>query len=322
MSAHKFKRPADSPIDNWVDRLAPERTRDYLRLIRADRPVGTWLLLWPCWWGLALATAAQPDGTQVAILGSIQAWIPDWRLLLAFAAGAFVMRGAGCIINDIIDRDIDPKVDRTAGRPIASGALTVPIAVVFLVIHGLIGLSILVSLNLTTILLGLASLPLIVVYPFMKRVTYWPQAALGVTFNWGALMGWTAVTGAWPSWPAFALYTGCLAWTLGYDTIYAHQDRADDLQIGVKSSALKLGDRTKPFLWLIYGIAVIFFGLAGASAGLGAYFYVGLAIAWCHFAWQILRLDIDDRAICSAVFRSNIGLGAIIFLAIVVGRGL
>lgn len=316
MSAHKFERPADSLDGNWVDRFAPKWTHNYLRLIRADRPIGTWLLLWPCWWGVALATAAQTSGTDA------QAWIADWRLLLAFAAGAFIMRGAGCIINDIVDRDIDAKVQRTANRPIASGAIKTPAALGFLCAHGLAGLAVLLTFNFKTVLLGLASLPLIIVYPFMKRITYWPQAALGATFNWGALMGWTAVTGTWPSWPPIALYAGCLAWTLGYDTIYAHQDRIDDLQIGVKSSALKLGPRTKPFLWSIYTAAILLFCLAGAAVGLDIYFYVGMLIAWGHFAWQIFVLDINDPPICLKVFRSNIGFGAIVFLAIVAGQTL
>lgn len=232
------------------------------------------------------------------------------------------MRGAGCIVNDIVDRDIDPKVQRTANRPIASGAISVPAALGFLCAQGLAGLAILLLFNLKTALLGFASLPLIVVYPFMKRVTYWPQAVLGVTFNWGALMGWTAVSGTWPAWPAIALYAGCLAWTLGYDTIYAHQDRVDDLQIGVKSSALKLGARTKPFLWSVYTAAILLFGLAGAAAGLDTYFYVGMLIAWCHIAWQIFVLDIDEPSVCLRVFRSNIGFGAIVFLAIVAGQAL
>lgn len=311
MSAQKLKRPADSLSGNWVDRFAPEWTHNYLRLIRADRPIGTWLLLWPCWWGVALATGVQASGAQ--------ARIPDWHLLATFAAGAFIMRGAGCIINDIVDRDIDPKVDRTANRPIASGAISVPTALVFLCAHGLAGLAVLLSFNPKTVLLGLASLPLIVVYPYMKRVTYWPQAALGVTFNWGALMGWTAVTGTWPSGPAIALYAGCLAWTLGYDTIYAHQDRTDDLQIGVKSSALKLGARTKPFLWLVYGMAIVFFALSGTGAGLGGYFYAGLFFVGGHLIWQILTLDIDDPSICLRVFRANTGFGVVVFLTIVAG---
>ena len=198
----------------WIDRI-PDRLRPFAVLARWDRPIGTWLLLWPCWWAVALAPG----------------W-PDLKLLALFAIGAVAMRGAGCVINDLADRDLDARVERTRHRPLASGRLTTGEALAFLALQLLVGLLVLLSFNRFTILLGLASLPLVIVYPLMKRVTWWPQAFLGVTFNWGALVGWSAVTGDLAA-PALTLYVAGFLWTLGYDTIYAHQDKADDAVIGV-----------------------------------------------------------------------------------------
>ena len=208
------------PADGWIDQIAPHWSRGYLKLARLDRPIGTWLLLWPCLWSIALAS---PANTAT----------PPYDLLLLFALGAMVMRGAGCTYNDIVDRDFDAKVTRTALRPIPAGDVTIRQAWLFLGLQLLIGLVILLQFNLVTVGLGLASVLLVVTYPFMKRITYWPQAWLGLTFNWGALMGWTAVTGSL-GWPAVALYAAGFCWTLGYDTIYAHQDKEDDALIGVK----------------------------------------------------------------------------------------
>ncbi|MEN3974230.1 4-hydroxybenzoate octaprenyltransferase [Emcibacter sp. SYSU 3D8] len=304
-------RPADAIPGGWVDRWLPGPLRPWARLMRLDRPVGAWLLLWPCWWSTMLAvtdTGARP-------------WSPDILLiLLAFAAGALVMRGAGCTINDIWDRKIDAMVARTAGRPIASGAIGVPAAVALVIVLGLVGLAILASFTPRTIIVAVLSLPLVVLYPLAKRVTYWPQVVLGTVFNWGALLGWPAVTGQYPGWPAFLLYLGCFCWTLGYDTIYAHMDRADDVTAGVKSSALALGARTRPFLWTVYGAALIFWAAAGLLCELGPMFLAGLALAGAHFVWQIVRLDIDDPAICLRLFRSNIRFGWIIFAAIIAGQ--
>ncbi len=298
-------RPADA-VENWVDRFAPAAVQPYLRLARADRPIGSWLLLWPCWWSLALAVPSV-GGT----------W-PDWWLLILFALGAIVMRGAGCTLNDIFDRDFDAQVERTRGRPIASGAVTVGRAIVFMGSLGLVGLAILLQLNTFAVWVGLASVPLIVIYPLMKRVTYWPQLFLGLTFNWGALLGWAAVTGSLAAAP-LALYVAGIFWTLGYDTIYAHQDKEDDALVGVKSSALRLGDRTRPWLWVFYGFAVAGFGASGALAGLSWPFYLLLAAVAGHLAWQAARADISDSRDCLAKFRSNAGLGWVLFAGIVLG---
>jgi len=286
--------PSDIQGDHWSLRLAPEAVRPYLRLIRFDRPIGTWLLLFPCWWSLALAAAA----------GATDGGWPDWRLALLFAVGALIMRGAGCTINDLADRDYDAKVARTAGRPIASGEISLVRAFALLGALLALGLAILLQLNDFAVILGAAALPLIAVYPFMKRVTYWPQAWLGLTFNWGALLGWAAATGGLAA-PALWLYGAGIAWTLGYDTIYAHQDREDDALAGIKSSALKLGARTRPWLIVFYGLAVAGMTASGWAAGLSWPFYLGLAGVAAQFAWQVASLDIDDPAGCLLRFKSN-----------------
>jgi len=290
---------SDIETDHWALRLAPESARPYLRLIRIDRPIGTWLLLFPCWWSLALAGAA--SGT----------W-PAPRLVVLFALGALVLRGAGCTYNDIVDRDIDARVARTAARPIASGQVPVGAAVGFLAGLLLIGLLVLLQLDPFAIFLGVASLLLVASYPFMKRVTYWPQAWLGLTFNWGALMGWAAVSGAVAP-PAVLLYLAGIAWTLGYDTIYAHQDKEDDALVGVKSSALRLGAATKPGLVIFYGLAAALFAAAGLSAGLGWSYLLGVAAVAVQFAWQVATLDIDDPANCLQRFKSNRLVGWLLF---------
>ena len=231
---------SDIPKGGWIDRWSPLAARPYLRLARLDRPIGTWLLLIPCWWGAALA------GPSLATLA---------LLMALFAAGAIVMRGAGCTFNDIVDRDIDRRVARTADRPVASGQISVPAAWAFLVAQSLVGLAVLLSLNTQAILWGLGSLGLVAIYPFMKRVTWWPQFVLGLAFNWGALVGYVAATGAMAT-PSLLLYAAGIAWTLGYDTIYAHQDKQDDEIVGVKSSARYLGQRTRPFLWAEQSCAI------------------------------------------------------------------
>ena len=294
---------SDIPIGNWVDRLAPARVRPYLRLARLDRPIGTWLLLLPGWWSIALASSAWPD-----------LW-----LLVLFAIGAVVMRGAGCTLNDIADRDFDARVARTAGRPIPSGQVTVPQAAAFMAILLLIGLAVLLQFNAFAVAVGAASLILVAVYPFMKRITYWPQAWLGLTFNWGALLGWAAVRGDLAL-PAVVLYAAGLFWTLGYDTIYAHQDKQDDALIGVKSTALKLGAATKPWLAGFYGLTVALFAVCGIVAGLGWPFYAALALAAFHFGWQVRSVALDDDKDCLATFKSNRDVGLILFAGIVAGR--
>ncbi|MFL4981657.1 MAG: 4-hydroxybenzoate octaprenyltransferase, partial [Xanthobacteraceae bacterium] len=254
-------RVADS-TGNWVDRVAPVRVRPYLRLARLDRPIGSWLLLMPCWWSAGLAAVRAQA-------------IPDpWHVLLFFI-GAFAMRGAGCTWNDIVDRDIDAGVERTRSRPIPSGQVTVKEAMVFMGLQALIGLMVLLQFNRFTIAVGIASLAVVAVYPFMKRITYWPQIVLGLAFSWGALMGWPALFGRL-DWPALVLYAGAIAWVIGYDTIYAHQDREDDALIGLKSTAILFGARTKPMLAVFYAAAVILIGVAGFAAGGGAIFAVGL----------------------------------------------
>ncbi|CAA7623026.1 4-hydroxybenzoate octaprenyltransferase [Magnetospirillum sp. SS-4] len=293
----------DIPVGDWIDRLMPAAIRPYLRLMRLDRPIGTWLLLFPCWWSAALAA----DG------------LPDPWLLVLFAVGAVVMRGAGCTFNDWADRDFDGRVARTASRPIPSGAVSANQALLFLALLLLLGLAILMQLNPFAVSVGMASLLLVFPYPFMKRITYWPQAWLGLTFNWGALLGWAAVRGQIDL-PALLLYAAGPFWTLGYDTIYAHQDKEDDALIGVKSTALALGDATPKWLWLFYGATLTLMGAAGWTAGLGWAFWPGLALAGGHLVWQILRVDIHDSADCLAKFKSNRHFGWLLLAAIVAGR--
>src|SRR5712671_880996 len=295
--------PSDIHHGDWVERLLPMRLRPYARLARLDRPIGTWLLLFPGWWGIALAS---------------QRW-PAPLLLVLFAIGAIAMRGAGCTLNDIADRDYDGQVARTRLRPLPSGAVSVRQAVVFLLFQLAIGAAVLLSLNLTAILLGAAVLVLIGIYPFMKRVTYWPQVFLGLNFNWGALIGWTAVTGVLV-WSPLLLYLGGVFWTVGYDTIYAHQDKEDDIRIGVKSSAIALGVHTRPWLFAFYGAALLMWGAAGYAAGLGTIFWIGLAAAAAQLAWQAARVATDDPADCLCKFRSNRAVGWLLLAGIVAGH--
>ena len=296
---------ADIARDGWVDRWLPRALRPYARLARLDRPIGTWLLLFPGWWAIVLAG---PPGAA-----------PDWRLLLLFAIGALVMRGAGCTINDIVDRDFDARVARTRTRPIPAGEVSVRQAIVFLALQCLIGLAILVQLPRTAILLGVGVLGLIAIYPFMKRVTWWPQLFLGLTFNWGAVLGWAAVADGVPL-PALLLYAGGIAWTLGYDTIYAHQDKEDDVLIGVKSSALALGDATRPWLFVFYAVAVALFAAAGIAAGAGWLYGAGLAVAALLLARQAASVDIDRPGDCMRHFRANRWVGWALFLGAAIDR--
>ena len=293
-------RVADA-TGNWVDGLAPAFTRPYLRLARLDRPIGSWLLLMPCWWSAGLA------GMQAGALPSL------WHIVLFFI-GAFAMRGAGCTWNDLVDRDLDTKVERTRSRPIPSGQVTVAQATVFMVAQALIGLLVLIQFNRFTVIMGLASLMVVVIYPFMKRITYWPQIFLGLAFSWGALMGWPAAFGRL-DWPAIVLYAGSISWVIGYDTIYAHQDREDDLLIGIKSTALLFGERTAPMLASFYAGAVVLIGIAGLMAGGGFVFTLGLIAFAAHLAWQAVRLDIHDSAHCLKQFKSNRDAGLILFAA-------
>jgi 4-hydroxybenzoate polyprenyltransferase len=294
---------------NWVDTLAPAWSRPYLRLARLDRPIGSWLLLLPCWWSTALAAVAAHQR------------LPNFLHLLLFFIGAFAMRGAGCTWNDIVDRELDASVERTRSRPIPSGQVTVAGAAVFLVLQALIGLAVLLQFNLFAIMLGIASLLIVAVYPFMKRITYWPQIVLGLAFSWGALMGWAAAFGRLDA-PTLLLYAGSISWVIGYDTIYAHQDREDDALIGIKSTALLFGAKTKPMLALFYAVAVALLGASGFLAGAGWPFAVGLVAFAAHLAWQIARLDIANPDNCLAVFKSDRDAGLVLFAGLLLDAAL
>ncbi len=295
---------ADATPGNWVDEKAPASWRPFLRLARADRPIGVWLLLWPCWWSVALA------GIENG------AAYPNLWFMALFALGAIVMRGAGCTYNDIVDRDFDSQVARTKSRPIPSGQVTVRRAQIFMVALALFGLAVLLQFNMFTVLLGLASLGVVATYPFMKRITHWPQAVLGLAFSWGALMGWAAVLGSLSAAPLL-LYGAAVAWTIGYDTIYAHQDKEDDALLGLKSTALKLGSGTRRWPTLFYALAFAGILGAGITAGAGLIFCIGLIAAAAHLTWQIATLDVTDDKSCLTRFRSNRDFGAIIFVSLV-----
>ncbi len=284
---------------SWLDRAAPRWSRPYLRLGRFDRPVGVWLLLWPCWWSLLLAGGPP-------------------RLFVLFAIGAVAMRAAGCVVNDIVDRRLDAQVARTADRPLASGELGLTQALGFLALLLAVGLAVLVRLPAPAIALGAAALPLVALYPLMKRITWWPQAFLGITFNWGALLAWVAVRGELAPAPLL-LYGAGIAWTLGYDTIYAHQDKADDRAAGIKSTALRLGSATRPWLAGFYVVALVGLAAAGFAAGLGPWYVVALLPAAAHLAWQVASVEVDRPADCLAKFRANVDFGWLVAVALLAG---
>jgi 4-hydroxybenzoate polyprenyltransferase len=290
---------ADAGRDNWVERLLPSGVQPYAQLMRLDRPIGWWLLLLPCWWGLFLVQIYRGGG------------LPSLWFTFLFLLGAIVMRGAGCTLNDIVDRKFDALVARTKGRPIPSGRVSVGQAFVFLAGQCLLGLAVLLQFNLYTIDLGSASLLIIAIYPFMKRITHWPQLVLGFAFNWGALVGWSAVQDSLAS-PPLALYLGGIFWTLGYDTIYAHQDKEDDVLIGVKSTALQFGDRTKGWLIGFFILALISIDTSLWLAGASFIAHMGVALAALHAAWQIKRFDANNSALCLRLFKSNREFGLII----------
>jgi 4-hydroxybenzoate polyprenyltransferase len=285
----------DMPTRSWVDGL-PSALVPYARLMRLDRPIGTWLLLFPCWWSLALAPETLAWSWQSA--GRLA-----WYFLL-FGLGAVIMRGAGCTWNDVTDRNFDGKVERTRTRPIPSGQVSVTQALAFMILQMLAGLAILLQFNWFAVAVGAGSLVVLFTYPLMKRVTYWPQIFLGLAFNWGALLGWAAVRGDM-GWPAVVLYVAGIFWTLGYDTIYAHQDKEDDVLIGVKSTALKLGAQTRPFLFFFYASALILTAAAAWLDGLGWPFWAALGLGALQLAWQAARIDLDDPADCLRKFKSN-----------------
>jgi 4-hydroxybenzoate polyprenyltransferase len=290
---------ADAGRDNWVERLLPLATQPYAQLMRLDRPIGWWLLLLPCWWGLFLAQVSQSGG------------LPGLWFAFLFLVGAIVMRGAGCTLNDIVDRDYDGRVARTKGRPIPSGRVSVKQALVFLVVQCLLGLAILMQFNFHTIILACASLLIVAIYPFMKRITNWPQLVLGLAFNWGTLVGWSATQGSL-SWPPAMIYLGGIFWTLAYDTIYAHQDREDDVLIGVKSTAVHFGENTKGWLGGFFALALISIDAALWLAGASFIAHMGVVFAALHAGWQIKRLETNNSSLCLRLFKSNRDFGLII----------
>ena len=297
-------RVADA-TGNWVDTRAPSWSRPYLRLSRLDRPIGSWLLLMPCWWSAALAAGISGH------VGSLPLTV------VLFFIGAFVMRGAGCTWNDITDRDLDAMVERTRSRPIPAGQVSVTQAFAFLIAQALIGLAVLVQFNRFAIFTGIASLLIVAIYPFMKRITWWPQVVLGLAFSWGALMGFAAEF-ARIDLVALVLYAGSIAWVIGYDTIYAHQDAEDDALIGIKSTALLFGAKTKPALALFYGLAVV---LIGVALWLGAArwpAWIGLAAFAAHLVWQIKRLELGNSPLCLRLFKSNRDAGLLLFAGLLV----
>jgi 4-hydroxybenzoate polyprenyltransferase len=297
-------RVADA-TGNWVDTTAPSWSRPYLRLARFDRPIGSWLLLMPCWWSAALSAGVAHRLDRLPL---------D---VLLFFIGAFVMRGAGCTWNDITDRDLDAKVERTRSRPIPAGQVSVKAALVFLVAQALVGLVVLLQFNRFAIATGVASLLIVAIYPFMKRITWWPQIVLGLAFSWGALMGF-AVTFGRLDLTAFVLYAGSICWVIAYDTIYAHQDAEDDALIGIKSTARLFAERTHEALVIFYGVTVVLIGVAFVLAGSGVAAWIGLALFAVQLGWQVRRLDISDPALCLRVFKSNREAGLILFAGLVI----
>lgn len=298
-------RVADAVRGSWVDSWAPPGWRPYLRLARADRPIGSWLLLLPCWWSASFAAiaAGQP--------------LPNlWHMLL-FAIGAIAMRGAGCTYNDLVDRDIDGLVERTRSRPLPSGQVTVRQAKLFMIGQVIVGALVLLALaNPFAWMVGIASLAIIAIYPFMKRITSWPQSVLGLAFSWGALMGWAAAFGRLDP-PALLLYAGSILWVIGYDTIYAHQDREDDAIVGVRSTALLFGEKTRPILALFYAGATGLFAIALWVLGAPLIAYAGLAAFAAHLGWQVRSLDIANPDLCLRLFKSNRDAGLILLAGLI-----
>jgi 4-hydroxybenzoate polyprenyltransferase len=290
---------ADAVRGSLLMRALPDAAIPYAQLARLDRPIGWWLLLLPCWWSLTLAQITRGGG------------VPDLWYALLFFIGAIAMRGAGCVMNDLADRDIDAKVARTRSRPLPSGRVSVKQAFIFLALLLMIGLGVLLQFNRYTIVLALASIAIVAIYPFMKRITYWPQLVLGLAFNWGALVGWSAaMTGlsAAPLW----LYAGGIFWTLAYDTIYAHQDKDDDALIGVKSTALKFGADTRPWLIAFFVAALICIAIALYVAGAGLLAFAGLAAAAIHAGWQVASFDHANGEGCLKLFRANRTFGLLL----------
>lgn len=297
--------PVADSTANWVDTRAPVWMRPYLRLSRFDRPIGWWLLLMPCWWSAALAAGIARD------LHSLP------QVIVLFLIGAMVMRGAGCTWNDITDRKLDAKVERTRSRPIPAGQVSVTQAAAFLVLQALVGLAVLLQFNRFAILTGIASLVIVAIYPFMKRITYWPQVTLGLAFSWGALMGFAVILGRIDA-TALVLYAGSIAWVIAYDTIYAHQDTEDDIMVGIKSTALLFGERTQLALTIFYSLAVVLIGVALWLGGSGWFAWIGLAAFAAHLVWQVRTIRIEDSALCLRLFKSNRDAGLLLFAGLLV----
>ena len=306
-------RVADAPTGHWVYRALPRRLWPYAQLARWDRPIGWQLLRWPCWWSAALAASAfaQPGDEILSLL-------PSLFTLALFLIGAIAMRGAGCTYNDLADVDFDAAVERTRSRPLPSSQVTRRQAWTFLVVQALVGLAVLLQFNGFTIVLGIASLAIVAIYPFAKRFTDWPQFFLGLAFSWGALMGWAAEFGNLTLSPVL-LYFGSILWVIGYDTIYAHQDKEDDAIVGVRSTARLFGARTKQALIALYGFALLFFVVAFALAAVPMPALAGLVAAGAHMVRQIRTLDIDDPDQCIRLFKSNNVVGWLIFLGLLGG---
>jgi 4-hydroxybenzoate polyprenyltransferase len=292
--------PVADSTSNWVDTHAPLWARPYLRLSRFDRPIGWWLLLLPCWWSAALASSIAHDLRGLPLV------------LALFFIGAVVMRGAGCTWNDITDRHLDAQVERTRSRPIPAGQVTVTQAAIFLVAQALVGLAVLLQFNGFAIMTGIASLVIVAIYPFMKRITYWPQVTLGLAFSWGALMGFAVILGRIDA-TAIILYAGSIAWVIAYDTIYAHQDTEDDVMVGIKSTALLFGERTQLALTIFYSLAVALIGGALWRGGSQWPAWIGLAAFAVHLVWQVRTIRIEDSALCLRLFKSNRDAGLLLF---------
>ena len=296
---------ADAVRGHWVYRFLPQWLWPHAQLARWERPIGWWLLMWPCWWSLAMALAA--DNGSAAI-----PWPKTLVFLALFMLGAFAMRGAGCTYNDLVDEDIDEKIARTRSRPLPSGRITRRQARLFLLLQLLVGLIVLLQFNWTAIALGCLSLVTVAIYPFMKRITWWPQLFLGFAFSWGALMGWTEMTGE-IGLPMLVLYAGCIFWVIGYDTIYALQDIEDDALVGVKSTARLFGENARSAIAALYAAALALFAMAFSLAGTGWLAYLGLAAGLAHMGWQLWRLNLSDPVLALKLFKSNSMFGWIIF---------
>ena len=311
-------RVKDAPSGHWAYKILPPTLWPYAQLARWDRPIGWQLLLWPCLWSTALVAGAGLANVDATSVKSVWSVLPSiWHIIL-FTIGAIAMRGAGCTYNDLVDQDIDNQVDRTRSRPLPSGQVTRKQAKIFLVLQALVGLLVVLQFNWFSIWLGVGSLAIVAAYPFMKRITNWPQFVLGLAFSWGALMGWAADRGSLALAPVL-LYIGSIMWVIGYDTIYAHQDKEDDALVGVRSTARLFGSRTKQALFVLYGGALICFAAAFAVAEVPMPALAGLLAAAAHMFRQIRVLDIDNPDQCLHLFKSNHIVGFLIFAGLVFG---